>query len=183
MARHLLAVAAVGMLSAAPASTPGVQPREKYYDLHGTTEKELLAAIKERGPEGELRGLTEWSVTWTFRTTKQGRGDCFVASVATRTDITVTLPRWVDASDASDELRARWNRALSNLKRHEQLHVANAMRTSKAIEEAVRSLPSTADCDALEADINTTANRELSAGRRRDTSYDLDENERRSQLN
>src|SRR5262249_11171739 len=145
-------------------------------------EAELLAAIKERGPEGELRGLTEWSVTWTFRTVKQGRGECYVANVATKTDITVTLPRWVDASDAPEELRTRWNRAVSDLKRHEQLHVANAVRTSKAIEQSVR-LASTSDCEALEADINMTANREVAAGRRRDTSYDLDENDRRSKLN
>jgi predicted secreted Zn-dependent protease len=178
-----LVVIATALHWAGPVASPGVQEREKYYDLHGTTEAELLAAIKEHGPEGELRGLTEWTVTWTFRTVKQGRGDCYVASVATKTDITVTLPRWVEASDASEELRNRWNRALSDLKRHEQLHVANAVRTSKAIEGAVRSLPSTSDCEALEADINMTANREVAAGRRRDTSYDLDENDRRSKLN
>jgi predicted secreted Zn-dependent protease len=177
------AVLSLAVLSAGPGESPGVQRREKYYDLHGTTEAELLAAIREHGPEGELRGLTEWSVSWTFRTVKQGRGQCYVASVATKTDITVTFPRWVEASDASEELRTRWNRALSDLKRHEQLHVANAVRTSKAIERAVRSLPSTTDCEALEVDINLAANRELGAGRRRDTNYDLDENDRRSKLN
>ena len=180
---RVYAVLGLTVLSAGPGAIPGVQQREKYYDLHGTSENELLAAIKERGPEGELRGLTEWSVTWTFRTVKQGRGQCFVASIATKTDITVTLPRWVEASDASDELRSRWSRALSDLKRHEQRHVANAVRTSKAIEQAVLSLPSAAECDALEADVNAAANRELAAGRRRDTSYDLDENERRAKLN
>ena len=177
------AVLGLTLLAAAPSAIPGVQQREKYYDLHGTSENELLAAIRERGPEGELRGLTQWSVSWTFRTVKQGRGQCSVASIATKTDITVTLPRWVEASDASDELRSRWKRALSDLKRHEQRHVANAVRTSKAIEQAVRGLASTSDCEALEADINMTANREVAAGRRRDTSYDLDENERRAKLN
>ena len=47
----------------------------------------------------------------------------------------------------------------------------------------LHSLPSTSDCEVLEADINVTANREVAAGRRRDTSYDLDENDRRSKLN
>src|SRR5262249_5651120 len=93
------AILGLAVLAAEPSASRGVKQREKYYDLRGTTEAELLAAIKERGPEGELRGLTEWSVTWTFRTVRQGRGECYVASVATRTDITLTLPRWVDASD------------------------------------------------------------------------------------
>ena len=100
------------------------------------------------------------------------RGQCSLASAATKVEISVTLPRWSDASKASDDLRSRWNRALRDLTRHEHLHVANAVRTAKAIEDAIRGLPSAADCSALDADIKATANDDLATGHRRDQSYD-----------
>ena len=171
MRRSIVPVVAFLALPSGPESS-SVRQREEHYDLRGTTEKQLQDSIKQRGPEGELRGLTEWTVTWTFHTTTDGRGQCLVASVATRLDITVTLPRWIGADEAPGELRSRWDRALRDLRRHEQLHVANAVRTAKAIEGAVRSLPSAADCNALETDVGLAANQELAEGRRRDKSYD-----------
>jgi predicted secreted Zn-dependent protease len=152
--------------------SPIVKIEEKYYDVTGTTEKELQAAVKKLGPQGRYTGYTEWQVVWAFQAERTESG-CSVSAVTTKVDATITLPRWVNSSEGAYDLRLWWNLSVRDLRRHEQIHVDNAIATAKAIEQAVQQLAPATDCPTLEADVARTANAVVEEGRRKDGSYDI----------
>jgi predicted secreted Zn-dependent protease len=147
-----------------------VKQEEKYYDVTGTTAKELQAATRHLG--GLHSAGTQWSVGVEFHWVSNG-SECSVASVSTKVDITVTLPRWTNASVAPDALRLRWALGLRDLRLHEQVHVDNAISTAKAIHKAVRELRPAADCQTLDGDVHRTEKTLVEEALRRDDSYDL----------
>ena len=159
-------------LAEAPAANPVVVVQEKYYDLTGTTAKDLQAAVKKLGPQGRYAGYTEWQVTWAFQSTRLETG-CSVSSITIKVDVTITLPQWTNSSDGAHDLRLWWNLSMRDLRKHEQIHVDNAVATARAIEQALKDLPPATDCQTLDGDVARTASAVVEEGRRKDGSYDL----------
>jgi predicted secreted Zn-dependent protease len=157
-----------------PAEAPDeglvVKQEEVYYDVAGTTKKELDAAVEQR--VGRRIGLTEWHVGWEFFAVTNG-SECSVGTVLTTVNITVRLPRWTNASDADAELRLWWTLQAREIRQHEQVHVDNAIAAAKAIHKALRQVPPASDCATLGDDLKRTARPLLDEAERKARGYDL----------
>ncbi len=117
---------AIGLLSAvflqipfAHAANPTIKTNWKYYNISGSTSKELIAAMRQKGPNG-FWAFARWSIRWT--------GKCQVSL-----KINYTLPRWKNKNSGPKQLQANWNKMVAALKKHEQLHGLNGINAAKEI--------------------------------------------------
>ncbi|MFN3596871.1 MAG: DUF922 domain-containing protein [Rubricoccaceae bacterium] len=101
-----------------------VRAQTVYYDVEGSTEADLLAQLRARGPrwEGEaFFGLTraEYGFTHGYR---EHAGRCALAAPEVELRVTITLPRWQAPAGAAPALRQRWDRFAQALAAHEDEH-------------------------------------------------------------
>nr|PZN74272.1 MAG: hypothetical protein DIU57_19450 [Pseudomonadota bacterium] len=164
--------------SAAPTSSSDrSKAREtiKYYDVRGTTIEELRHEVYSRGPYDStgqrFAGWAEWRIRWWYDREQVPQG-CKVSRAVTETDIEYTLPRWVDAANAPEELRETWNRFVEALTVHEQGHGDLARALAAEIEFAIRNLPPEPTCEELDRKVNELANRMILEDRTQEA-YDL----------
>lgn len=167
------AVLAVLLLGLAP-SVPAVVERTDHYDVAGSSEHELRAAINARRPKDDEGiphdGLTNWDVRWKYRyvTTPEG---CAVASVATTLDVVTILPRWSNRQ-AGSTLAQRWDKYIAALEDHEREHMQIALRAARMIQQRLSSLEIARTCPLLEESINLTGQTLLDQFRSDDDEYD-----------
>jgi|GEM_PF-623625 predicted secreted Zn-dependent protease len=164
--------------SAAPTSSSDrSKAREtiKYYDVRGTTIEELRHEVYSRGPYDStgqrFAGWAEWRIRWWYDREQVPQG-CKVSRAVTETDIEYTLPRWVEAANAPEELRETWNRFVEALTVHEQGHGDLARALAAEIEFAIRNLPPEPTCEELDRKVNELANRMILEDRTQEA-YDL----------
>ena len=164
--------------SAAPTSSSDrSKAREtiKYYDVRGTTIEELRHEVYSRGPYDStgqrFAGWAEWRIRWWYDREQVPQG-CKVSRAVTETDIEYTLPRWVEAANAPEELRETWNRFVEALTVHEQGHGDLARALAAEIELAIRNLPPEPTCEELDRKVNELANRMILEDRTQEA-YDL----------
>jgi predicted secreted Zn-dependent protease len=120
-----------------------------YYDISGSTEKELrdqMNALAPVGPDG-YRGdaLTTWYIHWTWD--GYGTEDCDLRSLTVTYDIKVTMPRWNPPQDVSPALIEKWNTYMLALATHEKVHVDNVIANLPLVINAIRR----ATCSTAEA--------------------------------
>ncbi len=106
------------------------------YDISGSSQKELGAQMKKKGPRGYY-GYTEWNLKWS----------CAEITV----ECIVTMPRW-EAGESTGELQKKWREFWSSLARHEQGHVDIVWKRVNETKKRVATM----DCRrAVEAWIGT----------------------------
>src|SRR5690606_7711506 len=147
----------------------------KDYDVRGSTIEELRREVYSRGPYDStgqrFAGWAEWRIRWWFDREQVPQG-CKVSRAVTETDIEYTLPRWVEAANAPEELRETWNRFVEALTVHEQGHGDLARALAAEIEFAIRNLPPEPTCEELDRKVNELANRMILEDRTQEA-YDL----------
>ena len=137
-----------------------------YYDISGSTEKELrdqMNALAPVGPDGyHGDALTTWYIHWMWD--GYGTDTCDLRSASATYDIKVTMPRWVPPAEASPALIEKWNNYLLALAGHEKVHVDNVIANLPVVINAIRR----ATCSTAEAKAQ-----EILAGiRLNDTNFD-----------
>lgn len=106
-------------ISYAQAANPSVKTKFTYYNIEGHTAKELKRQMRKKGPKG-FWAYTNWYVNWS--------SNCKV-----RVSIKITLPKWVNRSDASPGLKKSWDSMISSLKKHELNHGEHGINASKEL--------------------------------------------------
>ncbi len=91
-----------------------------FYDINGSTAKELKAAMAESGPQGYW-AYTTWYVHWS--------GDCQIS-----VKIDYTMPHWANRADGNLQLQAEWDRMIAHLWEHEQGHGQHGIEAASEIE-------------------------------------------------
>ena len=141
-----------------------------YYDISGSTEKELrdqMNALAPVGPDGyHGDALTTWYIRWTWD--GYGTDDCDLRSAKATYDIKVTMPRWNAPQDASPALIEKWNNYILALTAHEKVHVDNVIANLPVVINAIRR----ASCSTAEA----KATEILSGIRSNDSNFDSQTN-------
>lgn len=94
---------------------------KNYYDISGSSGRELKEAMHARGPHGYW-AYTQWHVSWSSH--------CNI-----KLKITYTYPRWVDRDEAPAYLVRSWNRMMANLVAHEEGHGDHGIQAAKEISE------------------------------------------------
>ena len=123
-----------------------------------------------------MDAATQWRLEWTFSTEADASG-CRCTRLATRTIITVTLPRWVQATNTPPDaaLAASWARYQKGLGAHELGHAQLALAAAAELQRQVTDLGArgaSADCATLERSINEAGQRVLDQYGKLERGYD-----------
>jgi predicted secreted Zn-dependent protease len=128
-----------------------VDVREEYYTLDDSTLGGVIVRLNSMRLEGEggplAQGLTRYRVRPSWRSAASG-GRCRVAALALRVEITITLPSWVEADEASDSERSRWEHIGGAIREHEYAHRDLTIGAAETLLTSLGSLE-TRGCTAL----------------------------------
>jgi len=155
-----------------------------YFDVQGTTSRELNDEIKAKAPIGDngLRsdGYTRWNIDWTFQLDSDGSG-CTASHVDVNLAVHTILPRWNPPRAAARALVARWNSYVAALRIHEEGHRSRAVAAAGDVRRALESEDRAPDCATLEKRLNAKAGAQLDELRRRQAAYDVETESGRKQ--
>jgi predicted secreted Zn-dependent protease len=151
--------------------------RIEYFDIRGTTARELRADLKRLGPVGETGirgdGYTEYRIAWRFSMTLKD-GVCRAHDAEVDLDVTMQLPRWDPPASVSTQLARTWDRFSEVLREHEDGHHRLAISAAREVRRKLKARVKAANCETLKAKMNATANDVLREYREKQLKYDLD---------
>jgi len=117
------------------------------YDLSGQTVRDLRLGFRARSRPGmmaETRAGLATNLDYAFT-----QDSCRLAGVSLRVSIDIEYPNWVERHQASDALRAEWDRFMAALETHETGH-ADVFRTGlQALKTRIEAIEPRADCASL----------------------------------
>lgn len=139
-----------------------------YYDVTGSTARELRASMDEVGPRDSSDGnkpvdaFMDWYISWNWPGYRTDKCDLSAASVTY--SIKVMMPHWEAPADASPELASQWSKYMQALALHEQGHVNIIVNNYLDVKTAIQD----ATCLTAEA----AAQKVLDSLRELNSSYD-----------
>ncbi len=141
----------------------------KYYDVKGSTLKELDAEVKSLGPRGfvaETVPYYHWNYTY-----KMENGSCRIDKVRVDTRIVFMYPRW-DNPNAEQSVVEEWRERITQVEQHEAEHERIDRRTGEEIRDAITRLPQFPTCADLEKELDARAQALIAKGREEDEEFD-----------
>jgi predicted secreted Zn-dependent protease len=168
----------------APSLVRADEPEIQYYDVVGSSDRELRNQMNAKGPMGtrghRVDGHTHWKTSWRYRYAPSADGCAF-----TRIDVvvkgTMTLPRWTGEAHASDSLAKNWRSFATALRRHEEGHYAHGLKAREEIEELGRSFRVPGSCATIEEVFREQAKSIIDKYRAADAAYDAETRHGRTQ--
>ena len=147
--RRLGAVAGLAALAACT-TVPGSGTSIDYYNVRGTTAKQIDNEIRRFGPNGgHALAVARIRMIPDVAYDRSG-GKCRFSRARVGVNAAVTLPRFIDRNRTDPQLK----RAIDNLDEyarfHEAVHVAIANEYADRIGSSLRELPSQGTCEALD---------------------------------
>jgi predicted secreted Zn-dependent protease len=123
-----------------------------HYTLAAGSIEELRAQLQHdvpalRGAEG-THGRTRSDIEIAYEFDRSAAG-CRLRNLEVRLDIVVTLPEWVPGKAVPASHRARWERTLAALERHEATHRANARAAAGEVRNRIRQIGLQPDCKSV----------------------------------
>jgi predicted secreted Zn-dependent protease len=155
---------------------PVVTQTFDYYDVDGATAQDIRADLNRRGPldgteHRRFDAVTHWYVRWRY-TYKTRAGDCEIAAVSTKVDVTYAFPRLRPESSAPAVLREAFAGYLEKLLVHEKGHAKIGIDIASRIEEGIRRLPPAPTCTSLEDTANDLGHSLIKEANRLQVDYD-----------
>lgn len=148
----LLAGAVPAAVAPSGPAGPVITETRRYYELDATLLEPLRTQLAERalaaGLAGGAIGSTRQTLETRYRLDPLPAG-CRLATLYVRMDLVLDLPVWRPAGVTRRELRARWERMISALTRHEEGHRDNAVRAARELHQRLSALGEHQDCEAL----------------------------------
>ena len=144
-----------------------------YYNVAGSTIRDIHRSLAQSRPwrdKSSMDGLTDWRVTWNFYVAPSG-DKCRCTSFSTTTTITMTLPRWIAATNTPPEIKTAWQRYVTALAQHEAGHAQFALNAAAEMQKQSKNLEM-ANCDALRSQISSQCQAILDDFRNREKAYD-----------
>jgi len=147
-------------------TTPTPKPvsisiNETYYQIEGTTAKELRKQLNLRGPVGSegnrVDGQAIWNVSWAYPYSR-GEDGCSIGPLDVQLAITIILPQWQIPDGVPPDLVKKWNVFLAALRHHEDGHKWIVITMGEALLDGLSSLPAYPSCVELEEATNTLGN-------------------------
>jgi len=118
-----------------------------FYDVQGSDHASLVTSLNTRGAES---GQSSWKLTYQYQP-RRDKGACAAASVATKLELVLTLPRWSPPAGTPQDLVERWERYVNALMMHQNARLERARELERALKPALLAVPPAADCTALDA--------------------------------
>lgn len=145
------AAAALAFGLAACSAVPGSGVSVDYYNVRGTTARQIDNEIRRFGPnDGHALAVARIRMIPDVAYDRSG-GRCRFSRARVGVNAAVTLPRFIDRNRTDAQLK----RAIDNLDEyarfHEAVHVAIANEYADRIGTALRDLPAQASCETLDS--------------------------------
>jgi predicted secreted Zn-dependent protease len=146
--------------------------RTNYYALTGAAVEEIHADLARKRPwKQEVDGFTGWKIDWSYRT-EAADSECRLQSFEVKTEITITVPRWIPPAEADEGTKRSWATYINGLLAHEEGHKRIALAASNEVRRRLQQLTSATTCDALAARIKRDATEAVEEFKRREKAYD-----------
>ncbi len=156
-------------------AAPAVPEETVYYNVQGTSADELRTQLNKFGVKGSdgktYYGYATWNVSWRYLC-RSDMTNCWITSVQTTVRIKFTLPKWIDRSEAPEELRQKWDKYITALERHERRHRDIAVETAFQVERAIAGMKLRGGCDGLKREANALGHRLVDNCKKRQSDYD-----------
>lgn len=172
---------AAAVLAGCTSVSPRTSVSVGYYDVGGTTFRQLDDQIALHGPfvEGVGKAVAATSINMRpdirFRETDQG---CVVSRSSIKVDAKVTLPRLKDRRKAKADLRPAFSNIERYAREHEAVHVAIADKYAEEAERAIASLGPEESCGVLQAKATRTFEKIMVQHRAEQLEFDREEKRR-----
>jgi predicted secreted Zn-dependent protease len=118
-----------------------------YYDVDAPS----FAAARE-AVAGRATGPVQaaWKMSYEYQV-RQSAGRCSLGTIATKLDLTLTLPRWKAPDGAAREDAERWREYVETLRLGEYPRFAHARSFEQSLPAELLALPAAESCNAFEA--------------------------------
>ncbi len=166
---------ALAIFPAAVLAEPLTRLHTNYYYIGGTSATVLAAQLDQTGPadtDGKrYAGKTRWDVQWQFNHHQEGE-TCGLKDIAIAVGVAQTMPKWRGEDKGGAALKARWQKFLEALKRHEDGHKENGMKAGAEIEKALLAIRPASNCEDLDKAANAAGEQVVEKYRKLDAEYD-----------
>jgi len=162
------------LASATVFAAPVRREHQVSYQINGNTSQELREQMNSLGPFDHGKrydAYTAWNIQWRYKYSDTQSG-CKMEKVHVNLDITYTFPEWKNFAEANTELKEKWDKYLSNLRRHENTHAANGEEAAAEVEYVLQNFPVMQSCQTLQALANRRAQQIIMHMNERDVEYD-----------
>lgn len=137
----ILAVALCAGFAGAASAGVKITVKKASYEITGKTGAALIDAMDRRGPKhglltraiAQTRYSVGWNITWAER-----NGSCRLKKADALLSLTYTYPQVGDT--LSPQLRKRWARFMSGVRKHEETHGTIARQMVAAAERSISGL-------------------------------------------
>ncbi len=164
------------VLSALPSAAATVTKTYSYFSIGGTTLDQLEDQLNSRGPEVKSTGRRHPGATQMQFTTKLGyqetRGSCRVSEAHVAVKVKVILPKWRQRGKADPSVALIWDTLSSDIKRHEEKHVAIAQDSARRLEQALTKLRREKTCAVAAVKAKAVADKILAKHDRAQEDFD-----------
>jgi predicted secreted Zn-dependent protease len=125
-------------------NTPNVSIKTNYYDIQGSTAKQLRSQLNQLGAVDPKTGKrfdarVNWQVSWQYRY-RPVSNQCQITQATVNVQVIYTMPRWNPSANASIDLKNRWNRYITALRQHEDGHKNHGVKAGQEILKTLNNL-------------------------------------------
>ncbi len=153
----------VALASLAKADT-SVRKSTVYFTVRGKTASELDSALMRNGPQagGMARhpGAAQIKFSGDIKYS-EANGRCGVSAARVNLNLKLILPNWQDRNSAPRGLAVLWDSLSGDIKRHEEHHAQIATQHARQMEQALKSLPAQKTCEAMQALVSSTTDKQI----------------------
>ncbi len=174
----LFRVMPVFIVSCQVFAVPIYNEKYSYYNIYGTSEKELRQQMLKLGPLGygsnnrHYDASTTWGVAWNYSFKASKDHLCYITKVKVTLNVTYQYPNWVNEDMAEPRLQKKWDSYLVSLANHEHGHAVNGEGAANEIEQSLLSLSGLESCDSLEEIAEARAYKIIANHNTKDILYD-----------
>lgn len=163
-----------------------LRARPAYYDVTGTTRRDIMAQIRREGPVSVSTGrravaMNRYNMRWRWQYNSRAVGGCEIDRVTVDVQMTLVYPRWVAPEPRDSALAAWWGQTAARLKEHEEGHGIITLDASRQIVRELRGMRGGA-CDAVGIRATTRARQIYEQLRARQERFDASNTEEQRRI-
>lgn len=152
------------------------EPVIQTFDVSGATPQELDQSMLANGPLNKLYptrrwGMCLWNIQWDIAHAFDGR-ECRIDKFSIKLHGVIHLPRYVNRSSASEEMKTKWDSFAAALKTHEYGHWENGIVAAHELEKRLSAIPPNKNCESLNQEITMVGEQLFEEYREIDKEYD-----------
>lgn len=139
-------------------SSPGLHKNyyPAYYNIYGWTPTQLNNQISQCGPktdEGSFAGITTSWYSWDYQYDQKEDGTCAIKNLAIGVQVVIYYPKWVQPADAPPTTASWFQKYISGLEIHENVHKKHTLDAGQTMLNRVSAVPAQPTCGELNAQI------------------------------